>query len=177
MFGWRARGVGCLLTGCRIVRGDNGCRREGGSGSRAQRTPWKDLPKGHCQVQAPHPKYPVGAAGEGRIKLQGVGGVRGRLYHCLQYSHHKCFEGGPAEPIPKAPVLYPLPFPTLEEPAGGREAVEEQPGGRLTLVLFLLPTPPPTPTASFSHWPELEGKLHGTGCEIEVLIYTGLALP
>lgn len=42
------------------------------------------------------------------------------------------FEGGPAMQISRAPTLSlesPLPFPTLEEPAGGREGVEELPGG------------------------------------------------
>lgn len=63
------------------------------------------------------------------------------------------FEGGPGMHISRAPALsleFPVPFPPLGEPAGGREGVEEQPGGRASRAWSM-------PIASPNHWSELGG--------------------
>lgn len=76
-------------------------KREGHSGIRAQRGPWKDLLNGSCQVKGPHSKYRV-SAGEVSIRTTGAcwRSERGCVNHIvLEVSEafiNERFEGGPA---------------------------------------------------------------------------------
>lgn len=77
-----AGGEGRRLEG--TAHRDRG-KSEGSRGSRAQRRPWKDLPKGCCLVEHPYTKCPVGAAGEASIRTAGSCQrlERGRVNHII----------------------------------------------------------------------------------------------